>query len=56
MICCQNPGRIPPELGNRAELQLLRFGGNQKSGPIPPELGNLAELQSLVLARNHLSG
>ena len=49
-------GEIPAELGNLANLDVLRLGENQLSGEIPAELGNLANLQSLRLAHNQLSG
>ena len=49
-------GRIPPELGSLANLELLSLYGNQLSGEIPPELGNLTNLESLWLRGNQLSG
>ena len=48
--------RIPPELGNLANLTELSLWGNNLSGPIPPELGNLANLTELSLWGNNLSG
>ena len=65
-------GELPEGLGNLANLQVLRFGGdfrcgtngcrpkspsgNRLTGTIPPELGNLANLKSLDLAANQLTG
>ncbi len=49
-------GRIPPELGDLANLETLSLNLNELSGPIPPELGKLANLRSLSLARNQLTG
>ena len=47
---------IPPELGNRANLERLLLGGNELSGSIPSELGTLANLEYLYLGGNQLSG
>ena len=49
-------GRIPPEIGNLANLTHLDFGGNQLSGRIPSELGSLSALVWMSLSRNQLSG
>ncbi len=49
-------GRIPPELGALANLQVLHLGANRLTGPIPAELGALANLHSLHLHGNELSG
>ena len=49
-------GRLPPELGNLAELTYLRLSYNDLTGPIPPQLGNLAELTYLWLTSNDLTG
>jgi len=49
-------GTLPPELGNLANLLILRLWDNQLSGSIPPELGNLTNLQELLLHANQLSG
>jgi len=47
-------GRIPPELGNLAQLELLALSSNRLTGWIPPELGNLARLVVLSLYGNQL--
>ena len=49
-------GRIPPELGNLANLEILSLSLNELSGQIPPELGKLVNLRDLWLAHNRLSG
>ena len=49
-------GKIPPELGDLANLTGLDLRHNQLSGPIPPELGNLTNLTRLDLDTNQLSG
>lgn len=49
-------GRIPPELGNLAELWELLLGWNELTGPIPAELGNLSRLGKLYVDHNKLSG
>ena len=49
-------GRIPPELGDLANLEMLSLFSNELSGTIPPELGKLANLRELWLANNHLTG
>ena len=49
-------GRIPPELGDLANLETLSLDLNALSGPIPPELGRLANLRTLSLSRNRLTG
>ena len=49
--------RVPPELGNLANLWVLDLADNKSlSGPIPPELGNPANLTWLYLHYNRLSG
>ena len=52
----QLSGKIPPELGRLANLQLLILRQNQLSGGIPQELGRLSNLESLDLDDNQLSG
>ena len=42
-------GRIPPELGDLANLRSLYLWMDRTTGPIPPELGNLADLRRLYL-------
>ena len=49
-------GEIPSELGDLANLRVLRLHGNQLSGEIPSELGGLSKLESLYLSGNRLSG
>ncbi len=49
-------GRIPPELGNLANLEWLTLGVNALSGPLPPELGKLVNLRILWLTGNLLTG
>ena len=52
----QLSGKIPAELGNLANLEVLWLWDNQLSGEIPAELGNLSSLEVLVLLENQLSG
>ena len=52
----QLSGRIPPELGNLANLKALYLNSNQLRESIPPELGDLANLQYLDLGGNQLRG
>ncbi len=49
-------GRIPPELGGLAHLQVLFLYRNGLEGPIPLELGTLADLIVLSLGENGLTG
>jgi len=49
-------GSIPPELGNLANLDLLKLGSNELQGTIPSELGNLSGLGWLELWGNELRG
>ena len=49
-------GPIPPELGDLANLRILRLWSNDLSGPIPPELGNLGSVEDLDVFGNDLSG
>ncbi len=49
-------GRIPPGLGNLANLVVLDLSDNELTGEIPTELGNLVNLQGLHLAGNQLTG
>ena len=49
-------GRIPPELGELANLEHLSLEANQLSGPLPPELGGLSSLRFLNFGLNQLSG
>ena len=52
----QLTGKIPPELGDLANLELLYLHENQLTGPIPAELGRLTGLQELSLRDNQLTG
>ena len=52
----QLSGKMPPELGNLANLELLVLNHNQLGGAIPPEMGNLSKLFQLLLDQNQLSG
>ena len=49
-------GAIPEELGNLANLEILRLNNNRLTGAIPEELGNLANLEILRLHYNRLAG
>ncbi|MDE2925394.1 MAG: hypothetical protein OXT71_03245 [Acidobacteriota bacterium] len=49
-------GRIPPELGDLAQLQILDLYDNQLTGMIPVELSRLSQLQWLFLNWNQLTG
>lgn len=49
-------GRIPPELGNLSDLELLNLSTNRLVGAIPVELGRLTNLTSLFFDRNDLTG
>ena len=49
-------GRIPPELGNLADLTALDLSGNRLTGSIPSELGSLSSLERLYLGGNALTG
>ncbi len=49
-------GAIPPELGDLANLEVLRLSWNDLTGNVPSELGNLGELRELNLDGYQLSG
>ena len=49
-------GRLPPELGDLANLEYLRLSDNALTGAIPPELGGLSSLTHLPLDGNALTG
>ena len=42
-------GKIPPQLGDLINLQVLNIGNNQLTGDLPTELGNLSNLQELLI-------
>ena len=49
-------GAIPPELGQLANLEVLRLPNSRLRGSIPPWLGNLAQLRELSVEGNGLTG
>ncbi|XVF27584.1 hypothetical protein REPUB_Repub14bG0121100 [Reevesia pubescens] len=51
-----SPGRIPPELGNLTNLEILWLTECNLVGEIPDSLGRLKKLTDLDLAINHLVG
>ncbi|PIN00876.1 Serine/threonine protein kinase [Handroanthus impetiginosus] len=51
-----SPGRIPPELGNLAHLEVLWLTDTNLVGEIPDSLGRLSKLTDLDLAINSLTG
>ncbi|KAB2007456.1 hypothetical protein ES319_D10G031400v1 [Gossypium barbadense] len=51
-----SPGRIPPELGNLTNLEILWLTECNLVGEIPDSLGKLKKLADLDLALNHLVG
>lgn len=50
------PGRIPPELGNLTNLEVLWLSECGLTGKIPESLGRLKRLTDLDLAFNYLEG
>lgn len=50
------PSRIPPELGNLTNLEILWLTQCNLVGPIPDSLGGLKRLTDLDLALNYLHG
>ncbi|GER31752.1 leucine-rich receptor-like protein kinase [Striga asiatica] len=50
------PGRVPPELGNLTNLEVLWLTETNLIGEIPDSLGRLGRLTDLDLAYNSLSG
>jgi len=51
-----NPGPIPPQWGNLANLKDLSLQGTNRNGKLPPDIGGLKELVLLDLAGDVLSG
>ncbi|XVE51396.1 hypothetical protein DITRI_Ditri02bG0036800 [Diplodiscus trichospermus] len=51
-----SPGRIPPELGNLTNLEIMWLTECNLVGEIPDSLGRLKKLTDLDLAINHLVG
>ena len=51
---CLDLTRLPPEIGQLANLTGLNLAGNQLT-TLPPEIGQLANLQELSLSNNQLS-
>ncbi|EOY28155.1 HAESA-like 1 isoform 2 [Theobroma cacao] len=51
-----SPGRIPPELGNLTNLEILWLTECNLVGEIPDSVGRLKKLTDLDLAINHLVG
>ncbi|KAA8515211.1 hypothetical protein F0562_018390 [Nyssa sinensis] len=51
-----SPGRIPPELGNLTNLEILWLSDCDLVGPIPDSIGQLKRLTDLDLALNNLNG
>ena len=49
-------GSIPPELGQLANLEVLRLPNSRLRGSIPPWLGNLAQLRELSVESPGLTG
>ena len=56
LVANELSGKIPAELANLTNLQVLSLSINTLSGEIPAELGNLTNLQLLSLSANELSG
>ena len=52
----QLKGKLPPELANLTNLEVLALGGNQLTGTVPTWLSNLVNLQELYLLGNKLTG
>ncbi|XVF87428.1 hypothetical protein PTKIN_Ptkin18bG0119300 [Pterospermum kingtungense] len=51
-----SPGRLPPELGNLTNLEIMWLTECNLVGDIPDSLGRLKKLTDLDLAINHLVG
>ncbi|XP_039170370.1 probable LRR receptor-like serine/threonine-protein kinase At3g47570 [Eucalyptus grandis] len=52
----QISGKIPEEIGNFANVEVLYMNLNKLSGVIPSNLGNLRNLSKLLLSDNNLGG
>ena len=52
----QLKGKLPPELANLTNLEVLALGGNQLTGTVPTWLSSLSNLQELYLWGNKLTG
>ena len=52
----QLKGKLPPELANLTNLEVLALGRNQLTGTVPTWLSNLVNLQELYLWGNQLTG
>ena len=52
----QLKGKLPPELANLTNLEVLDLGGNQLTGTVPTWLSSLTNLQELYLWGNKLTG
>ena len=52
----QLKGKLPPELANLTNLEVLALGGNQLTGTVPTWLSSLTNLQELYLWGNKLTG
>ena len=52
----QLKGKLPPELANLTNLEVLALGGNQLTGTVPTWLSSLSNLTELYLHENQLTG
>jgi len=49
-------GRIPPDIGNLAQAEILHLSWNSLTGPVPPTFANATRLRDLRLNDNRLEG